>query len=138
MTRTMTMTKKQVKTNPKQGPDYDSILGSLKIPGIDNTTQIHAIEPQGTPLTTVNNNDQGRLWDEFNVILNDPEEDPEIERSKLYAIDDDIVETLHQCNFGKPNVHVINSILRTFLIDNIAKLREMHRPRSKSLLDKYD
>ena len=78
-----------------------------------------------------------RLWEEFIDCLKDPEDDHTISRTKLYAIDDDIVETLHQCDFGKPNVHVINSILRTFLIDNIPRLREMHRPRSVSLLDKY-
>lgn len=127
-----------MKTNPKPGPDYDSILSGLKIPGNDNKTSANADDPPVSSLNTPRYNYKGRLWDEFIAILNDPEEDPEIERSKLYAIDDDIVETLHQCNFGKPNVHVINSILRTFLIDNIAKLREMHRPRSKSLLDKYD
>lgn len=79
---------------------------------------------------------KGRLWEEFLECLNDPDDNPS-DRTKLYAIDDDIVETLHQCIFGKPNVQVINSILRTFLIDNITRLREIHRPRSNSLLDKY-
>lgn len=81
----------------------------------------------------------GRLWTEFLEILNDPEEESEDNRTtKLYAIDDDIVETLHQCDFdGKPNVDVINSILRAFLIDNIERLKKMQMPRTVSLLDKY-
>ncbi len=80
---------------------------------------------------------KGRLWKEFLECLNDPDDEAS-ERTKLYAIDDDIIETLHQCNFGKKsNANVINSILRTFLVDNIDRLRQMHRPRSISLLDKY-
>lgn len=120
-----------MKNKPKEGPDLQSIIGGLTGgPG----NGFRDAEPEKRSYSAMDH--QGRLWDNFIDTLN--EKDSEIERSKLYAIDDDIVETLHQCNFGKPNVHVINSILRTFLVDNIPKLKEMYRPRSKSLLDKYE
>lgn len=126
------MTNKQT-----QGPDISAIIDGLT--GQDSTKPPSTLAQEqviskSTSATDIES--QGRLWNEFMDCLNDPEEEP-IERTKLYAIDDDIVETLHQCNFGKPNVTVINSILRTFLVDNIERLREMHRPRSVSLLDKY-
>lgn len=126
-----------MKTNSKQGPDLDSIISGLNLQG-NGSAKSNSGQYPPTSRNDDSDADHGRLWNEFMVILNDPEEDPDIGRNKLYAIDDDIVETLHQCDFRKPNVHVINSILRTFLIDNIARLKEMHRPRSKSLLDKYD
>lgn len=123
----------KMKNKSSQGPDLEAIIDGLTNPtgAVRDTTQ--PLPYNGNNLGT---DHQGRLWDDFIDTLN--EKDSEIERTKLYAIDDDIVETLHQCNFGHPNVHVINSILRTFLVDNIPKLKEMYRPRSKSLLDKYD
>lgn len=120
-----------MKNKTRQGPDIESIIGNITKP-TDTYTKTENPErdkPSNQGLS-------GRLWDDFIDTLND--QDIEIERSKLYAIDDDIVETLHQCEFGHSNVHVINSILRTFLIDNIPRLKEMYRPRSKSLLDKYE
>lgn len=128
-----------MKTNNKPpGPDLDSILSGLNIESktpeaprqeakeVDNDSEINDVAHEG------------RLWNEFMDILNDDEEIEESRNTKLYAIDDDIVETLHQCDFdGRPNVDVINSILRAFLIDNIDRLRQRYRPRSVSLLDKY-
>lgn len=84
---------------------------------------------------------QGRLWNEFIGYLNDndmPDENTEHpSKSRRYDIDDDIVETLHECNFGKSNTDVINSILRAFLVDNLENLREVYRPKKQSLFDKY-
>lgn len=122
-----------------EGPDISAIIDDLS--GNQSTSQLPP-EPSAEevsipePLPQTCNDTKGRLWEEFVECLNDTDEDPP-ERTKLYAIDDDIVETLHQCSFGRPNVSVINSILRTFLVDNIERLRELHRPRSVSLLDKY-
>ena len=123
-------------SKPADGPDISAIVRDVANNGGINQPAQRPIRNQtpaqaDSPTTQLN----GRLWDEFIEILNEEEESTD--RTKLYAIDDDIVETLHQCNFGKPNVHVINSILRTFLVDNIDRLRQMHRPRSRSLLDKY-
>ncbi len=122
----------QMKTNNRtEGPDISALIDDI-------TANQEQPKPSGKSKLSPVSDDiiQGRLWKEFVVCLNDPDEEPS-ERTKLYAIDDDIVETLHQCNFGKPNVSVINSILRTFLVDNIERLREMRRPKSNSLLDKY-
>ena len=129
----------KMKTNNKpSGPDLDSIINGLNIGS-------KTLEPPKQDSREVGNNSEnnnvgheGRLWNEFMDILNDDEEIEESRNTKLYAIDDDIVETLHQCDFdGRPNVAVINSILRAFLIDNINRLRQRYRPRSASLLDKY-
>lgn len=122
----------------KDGPDISSIISNLT----KQTPGNNKAEPEQSQHGDIITDDatshefQGRLWDEFFECLNEEEESP-TGRTKLYAIDDDIVETLHQCCFGKPNVHVINCILRTFLVDNIPRLRKMHRPRSISLLDKF-
>ena len=136
-----------MKTNNKPaGPDIDSIISGLtseKQRPASKEPVPPFIPPQNTSeeMDAESDNDRhaGRLWTEFLEILNDPEEESEDNRTtKLYAIDDDIVETLHQCDFdGKPNVDVINSILRAFLIDNIERLKKMQLPRSVSLLDKY-
>ena len=128
-----------MKTNNKPpGPDLDSILSGLNIES--KTSEA----PKQEAKELVNDSEvndvahEGRLWNEFMDILNDDEEIEESRNTKLYAIDDDIVETLHQCDFdGRPNVDVINSFLRAFLIDNIDRLRQRYRPRSVSLLDKY-
>ena len=136
-----------MKTNNKPaGPDIDSIISGLTSEKQSPASKEQVppfIPPQNTSeeMDAESDNDRhvGRLWTEFLEILNDPEEESEDNRTtKLYAIDDDIVETLHQCDFdGKPNVDVINSILRAFLIDNIERLKKMQLPRSVSLLDKY-
>lgn len=130
----------QMKTIKRtEGPDISAIVDGLTGDRTSTPSQSRQSvkdEPVSPSSSSIDYETQGRLWDEFMDCLNDPEEEP-TERTKLYAIDDDIVETLHQCNFAKPNVSVINSILRTFLVDNIDRLRKMHRPRSRSLLDKY-
>lgn len=129
-----------MKTDKKDGPDLSSIIDNLPFDTGKDIQDNRTVTPREDNASPKNTSDEyrGRLWEEFKECLLEPEEDTSISRSKLYAIDDDIVETLHQCDFGKPNVHVINSILRTFLIDNIPRLREMHRPRSVSLLDKFN
>lgn len=136
-----------MKTNNKPaGPDIDSIISGLTSDKQKSTSKEPVssfVPPQNSSAEMDterdNNGYGGRLWTEFLEILNDPEEETDDNRTtKLYAIDDDIVETLHQCDFnGKPNVAVINSILRAFLIDNIETLKKMQLPRSMSLLDKY-
>lgn len=129
-----------MKTDKKDGPDLSSIIDNLPFDTRNDIQDTKTAAPREEIAAQKYTSDEygGRLWEEFKECLLDPEEDTSISRTKLYAIDDDIVETLHQCDFGKPNVHVINSILRTFLIDNIPRLREMHRPRSVSLLDKFN
>lgn len=121
-----------------EGPDITSIIENITNRSREEKNEtMSSIDKDIPEITdTPDAEYQGRLWKEFMENLNDPEENA-TERTKLYAIDDDIVETLHQCSFGKPNVHIINSILRTFLVDNITRLRDMHRPRTISLLDKY-
>lgn len=124
--------------NSSGGPDISAIIDGL------SESRSKSQPPQSNPLKNdpgeaeANKSEyKGRLWEEFLECLNDPE-DEATERTKLYLIDDDIVETLHQCDFGgKSNANVINCILRTFLVDNIERLRQVHRPRSISLLDKY-
>lgn len=128
-----------MKTNSRQGPDFESIISGFPPAKAtkDPTPQSNSENKHDTPREISEH--PGRLWKEFLEVLNEPEDEPDSGKSKkLYCIDEDIVETLHQCDFGKPNVQVINSILRVFLIDNITRLRELHRPRSLSLLDKYE
>lgn len=81
----------------------------------------------------------GRLWKEFSECLSDSESDTDDEErsSKKYAIDNDIVETIRQCNFGKPNIRVINSILRVFLTDNIPNLLNLPNKKVNTILDQY-
>lgn len=83
---------------------------------------------------------KGRLWNEFLNCLNDSDDDDDDipEGTKRYTIDEDIVATLHQCYFGKPNAEVINAILRVFLTDNILHLKELVKPKVISLLDKIE
>ena len=128
-----------MKTPNTGGPDISAIINGLTDNKPSKPKQSNRIAERetGSSQSLEMKEYACRLWDEFMECLNDQTEDPEISRTKLYAIDDDIVETLHQCCLGKPNVHVINCILRTFLIDNIPRLQMMHRPRSMSLLDKY-
>ncbi len=127
----------KTKNNNSDGPDISAIIDGLSDP------RSKGQRSQSTPTKGLqeapqseNSEYKGRLWEEFMECLNDPEDEAS-DRTKLYLIDDDIVETLHQCDFGKSNANVIYSILRTFLVDNIERLRQMHRPRSISLLDKY-
>lgn len=82
---------------------------------------------------------QGRLWKEFLECLREPDDDEYFSKSsKRYAIDEDIVATLHQCHFGRSNAMVINAILRAFLTDNILHLRKLPKPKVFSLLDKIN
>jgi len=107
-------------------PDIEDFISNM---GMESTE-----DPETILVETV---EHGRLWKEFLECLK--EDDDTIERcdTKKYSIDDDILETMRQCDFGKPVVDVINSILRAFLVDNLGHLRDIYRPRVTSLFDKY-
>ena len=129
---------------PKQSymPDVGAIMDSFskasvtpqEAPPKKDIPPETAKPPTDTGLT--NPKHHGHLWKEFSSCLNDTGADTEISRSKSYRIDDDIVCTLHQCAFGKSNTKVINSILRTFLVDNSENLKQIIKPNVKSILDK--
>ena len=54
-----------------------------------------------------------------------------------YKIDEDIIETIAQCDFKVPTTTVLNCILRTFIVANIANFRDIRLQRPESLFDKY-
>lgn len=139
--------KMETKNNPKDNkPDIASMISSLTNP--DESTRMdvgESAEIKTIPDVAVQEKEKEttasegacRLWQEFLECLEDSKEDADNSSTKLYAIDNDIVETLHQCDFQAPNVYVINSILRAFLIDNIKHLKELPRMKVLSLLDKF-
>lgn len=100
-----------------------------------NADEINKEEiPENAPLGF-----QGRLWMEFMKCLEEPADprEEDIANTRRYTIDDDIVETLHQCDFKKSNTEVINSILRVFLTDNLINLKNVYRPKRKTLFEQY-
>lgn len=82
---------------------------------------------------------RGRLWNEFIECLQETtEEDAEEKVGLRYPIDVDLIQTLRECDFGKSNTSIINSILRVFLIDNLYNLQKVYNPSSKSLFHKIN
>ncbi len=78
------------------------------------------------------------LWDEFRRVLDKPKGDGVISvAQKTYKIDEDIIETIAQCDFKVPTTTVLNCILRTFIVANIANFRDIRLQRPESLFDKY-
>lgn len=60
--------------------------------------------------------DAGDMWDSFISLLSEST-DSSGSGKKLYKIDDDIIDTLNECDFnGCSNRHLINSMLRTFIL----------------------
>ena len=129
------------KINNNDAPDIQSMLndltGSGDNPIEDFDPKNEAAQNEETERPQSETPGKCRLWEEFKQCLKETMVDADAPSKKFYAIDEDIVATLHQCNFGAKNVYVINSILRTFLIDNIKNLKEMPQTKAISLLDKY-
>ena len=91
--------------------------------------------PQTHPDIITNDKPKEGLWTEFSSCLTS--EQPIVGR-KAYHIDNDVIDTLNQCNFGYPNVTVINAILRTFLEANVAHLKNIEKKKLyPSILDRY-
>ncbi|MCM1491098.1 MAG: hypothetical protein NC095_09780 [Muribaculum sp.] len=126
----------------KDTNNLDSIIDNLTQTGKQQAmskpadTPVEVSEDRTEELMTDPDSDDPLLWKEFINMLELPSEQSNIGCRK-YEIDDDIIFTLQQCDFGKPNVQVINSILRTFLISNIEKLKSFLVKR-QSLFDKYN
>lgn len=126
--------------NDNYMPDIDSILSGIPK---DKQTQRpdesqkkdNAEKKSGLKLEC---SDEGKLWNEFIECLTDDTDEKSHHGCKTYRIDDDIIHTLHQCDFGRSNAVVINAILRVFLIDNICNLKKVVKPRIESILDKYN
>lgn len=75
------------------------------------------------------------LWNEFRIVL---DSDSPVVGRKTYFIDNDIIDTINQCDFGAPNTAVVNAILRTFLTANISYLQMIEKKKLyPSILDKY-
>lgn len=119
--------------------DINSLIESLpKEMEVQKNLSQPEVETQIQPTTPADNGTpDGILWNEFLDFLKDSDEEDEEMGSKSYDIDDDIIFTLQQCDFGKPKVYVINSILRAFIMANVPNLKKILKPKRISLIDKY-
>lgn len=71
------------------------------------------------------------------ATLSTAKDDSSALAGKPYKIDEDIVETIQQCSFKGNSTLVLNSILRTFLVANLPRLREIRMQKIQSLFEKY-
>ena len=125
----------------------------MKIPKIDTLMQgltepaAETPQPKEEPAATTEGNPRETtplapeasetLWPELMSMLESSQSDSTAGPQKIYKIDSDIVETVAQCDFkGRSVCHVLNCMLRTFLIANIGNLDRLRR-HSPSLFDTY-
>lgn len=108
--------------------DLDSIMADLKSSANKKSPTEEPPKQTDSPVAetaeVVSEADTGTcLWKEFLEYLDESKPQDNV-GCRRYEIDDDIIFTLHQCDFGKSNAQVINSILRTFLVANIDVVRK--------------
>lgn len=130
-----------MKTTETKIPNLDSLVSELNegkpekeqksyeeiIKASDDTATSIKIEPK----------DDSTLWNEFIDMLELSKDVSVATSQKIYKIDSDIVETLAQCKFKNHSIsHVINCILRTYIIANIGNFDGL-RKHEPSLFDNY-
>lgn len=81
-------------------------------------------------------NNGDTLWEKLNEMVV-TSKDIFQQSKKSYRIDDDIVETLAQCNFNASTTCVINCILRTFIIAHISDLSKIRLQKPKTIFDQF-
>lgn len=117
-------------------PNIDSLMDGIsekESPSVN----IGREQNQENAAPVVKDNTGDTLWGELMDMLNETKEKTVFTGQKIYKIDSDIVETISLCNFqGHSISHVINCILRTFLIANIRQLDGL-RSHAPSLFDDY-
>lgn len=123
----------------KPTPDIASMINSIIANDSNPDPKTDDSEKAGQVNAEIGDeNKECRLWAEFTECLKaSAAEERATRKLKLYAIDSDIVKTLNQCDFQASNVRVINSIIRTFLIDNVENLKKIQKTKVESILDKY-
>lgn len=90
-------------------------------------------QKQPVPMSDPKSKDE--LWDIFLEAIKT--KDKTHTGQKIYNIDTDLVETINQCRFNATTTHVINSILRIFIMSNLPRMVELRKDRPTSLFDKY-
>lgn len=126
----------------KKIPNIDSLMNDVMDDDIETVEaeEIPSSDPTQEESPTILNADGAdgnTLWNELMTMLKASKENKSFTNQKIYKIDADIIETLSQCNFNNHSIcHVINCILRTFLIANIRQLDGLRR-HAPSLFDNY-
>lgn len=125
----------------KKDNDLDSIMADLETSGKKSPAEEspkQRAEPVAEATEPVSESEPNTsLWKEFLEYLDESKQQDNV-GCRRYEIDDDIIFTLHQCDFGKSNAQVINSILRTFLVANIDAVRKyiVKRPSLFDIVNK--
>ena len=58
------------------------------------------------------------------------------DRKRAYYIDDNIIDVMQSCDFGKTSItNVINAALRAFIDDHKQQLREILKPSPKLIIE---
>lgn len=117
--------------------NIESLVSQFNKPDMDTQGRREDVSPGMTRPDSQNipHSDSQTLWSEFLDTLSLPKD--ELSSSKPYKIDDDIIETIQQCDFKTSSTQVVNSILRVFLMANLDRLRSLRIQPTQSLFDKY-
>ena len=131
-------------TNKEFAPDINSIISGLPVadanrkPEADGDAEDGSKGKKETSEQTPKDEEAADLWGDFLEFLNNPDKDTVNTGTRKYSLDQDIVDTLQQCEFGKPNVEVVNAILRAFLVNHIDKLVPLIKPKAITIIDRYN
>lgn len=123
-----------------QTPNLESLVQGFNQPDtpISPAVQVLPAEPKEDIVTEdTQSPTSSTLWEEFMATLSTAKDDSSALAGKPYKIDEDIVETIQQCSFKGNSTQVLNSILRTFLVANLPRLREIRMQKIQSLFEKY-
>lgn len=117
-------------------PDVNGIINSIS--DSQDVQEVQEETPKELPkhpdIITDDKPKEG-LWNEFRSFLH---EDPPIVGRKPYYIDNDLIDTLNQCDFGAPNTTVLNAIVRAFLVANVDHLKNIEKKKLyPTILEKY-
>lgn len=118
-------------------PDINGIIDSIYDEGKSQNEEELKVTKPAHPDIITNDIPRETLWNSFKVVLN---EDPKIVGRRSVFIDNDLLDTIDQCDFeGLPRVTIVNAILRAFLQANVEQLHNIRKKKLyDTLLDQYD
>ena len=116
-------------------PDVNGLIRDLNNPELSEQ-QVSSIPSHPDIISEKGPAPRDTLWNDFRSVLN---KEPEIVGRKCYYIDNDLLDTIDQCDFeGISKVNIINAIIRTFLEANVAHLHNIRKKKPyDTILDKY-